>query len=971
MEPQALITELLELDSRQAQQAWLVAHGPSLSTTQQYELADALKTLADQVRGSDIQRCLALGELIRDLAQWADDPRIDALGLLALANGYVIGLGQYQRGIELYDEAAARYAACGDTAAEAQSQIGKLWALASLGRAAEALAIGERASNVLRQHARWIPLATLTSNLAIILGRSGQDAAALTRFDQAEALYAAHAPAAELSLLMIRINRGIVLRNLGRFDESIAEHQAALARYQALGQTISVARAQQNLALTYFILGRYNEALDLLDQAFATFLADGRQRHAMLVQLAISDCLLQLCRYQDALTKCRQARLLFADLGTPLEVGQSILNEATARLGLAEYDEAQASLVAARALFAQENNQAAVANVDLLMATAHLQQQAAQPALELARRAIDVFQAYDLPVGEARAGLVAARAALALGQIDEANDLVAAALRIGRRHNIPALTYQGHYLQGTLAATAGIYELGLAEYDAAIQALERLCGRLMVEFRADFVGDKERLYEDAVALCLDMAQPARGLAYCERAKSRALLDMLAHRLDLSIQARSDGDGPLVAELLDLRAERDRLYRRWQIGEGMEQFSQRGASLGERYQVEQVVLELEQRITELWHRLLVRNADYARDAALWQVRTEPVQPYLDPDTMLLEFYAIQGQIIVFLVTAGDVQARRLTTSLAQVQQLMRLFWLNLATVPRSPVERIVALTGNTRGVLHKLHQLLVDPLQAELAPYTRLIVVPHGILHYLPFHALYDGERYVLEQHEISYLPGASLLRYCREAGNRQRSQPFGGSNGDRLLAVANSYGGRLPATAEEAEIIATQWHGQLILEDAATVERVRTLAPTCRMLHMAAHGDFRPDNPLFSGLALADGWLTTLDIFNLRLRASLVTLSACQTGRSVVAGGDELLGLMRAFLSAGAASLVTTLWEVEDRSTTQLMRRFYASLLAGVTKGAALRAAQLSFVHSHDVPEYYRHPYFWAPFYLVGDAGLL
>ncbi len=966
MDSQAVIAELLELDSRRAQQAWLAAHVTSWSAARQFELANNLKTMADQVRGSDIQRCLALGQLIRDLAACTADPGIDALGLLAQANAYVIGLGQYQEGIELYDQAAALYAMQGDVAAQAQAQTGKLWALASLGRSEEALVLGEWASEVLRQHARWIPLATLISNLAIIHGRLGQDAAALARFDEAGALYRAHAPTAELSRLMIRLNRGIVLRNLGHFDESIAEHQAALVQYQALGQTMSVARAQQNLALTYFILGRYNEALDLLDQAFATFLADGRQRHAMLVQLAISDCLLQLCRYQDALAKCRQARGLFADLGTPLEMGQSILNEASAYLGLAQYDDAQTSLTAARTLFERENNQAAVANADVQTATVLLQQHAAAPALELARRAIDVFQAYDLPVGEARAALVAARAALALGEGAEANRLVAAALRIGLQHNIPALAYQGHYLQGALAATAGAYDAGLAEYDQAIQALERLCGRLMVEFRADFVGDKERLYEDAVALCLEMGQPARGLAYCERAKSRALLDMLAHRLDLSIQARSDSDRPLVTELLALRAERDRLYRRWQIGEGMEQFSQRGASLGERYAVEQTVLDLEQRITDLWHRLLIRNADYARDAALWQVRTEPAQPYLDSETLLLEFYAIQGQLIVFLVTGSGVQARRLTASLAQVQQLLRLFWLNLATVPQSTAERTVALAGNTRGVLHKLHQLLLSPLQPELAHYARLIVVPHGVLHYLPFHALFDGSHYALEQHEISYLPGASLLRYCREAGADPHAQRT-----DHLLAVANSYGGRLPATAEEAASIAALWQGQLILDDAATVERVRALAPACRILHMAAHGDFRPDNPLFSGLALADGWLTTLDIFNLRLHASLVTLSACQTGRSVVGGGDELLGLMRAFLSAGAASLVTTLWEVEDRSTTQLMRRFYASLLAGATKGAALRAAQLSFVRNHDVPDHYCHPYFWAPFYLVGDAGLL
>ena len=152
----------------------------------------------------------------------------------------------------------------------------------------------------------------------------------------------------------------------------------------------------------------------------------------------------------------------------------------------------------------------------------------------------------------------------------------------------------------------------------------------------------------------------------------------------------------------------------------------------------------------------------------------------------------------------------------------------------------------------------------------------------------------------------------------------------------------------------------------------------CRVIHLATHGDFRADNPLFSGLLMGDGWLTTLDIFNLRLQASLVTLSGCQTGRTVVGGGDELAGLMRAFLSGGAASLVLSLWAVEDQATAQLMEHFYRQLTTGATKGAALRAAQLHFIQrsgadqaAHPAHAMLAHPYYWAPFFLVGDAGPL
>jgi CHAT domain-containing protein len=164
------------------------------------------------------------------------------------------------------------------------------------------------------------------------------------------------------------------------------------------------------------------------------------------------------------------------------------------------------------------------------------------------------------------------------------------------------------------------------------------------------------------------------------------------------------------------------------------------------------------------------------------------------------------------------------------------------------------------------------------------------------------------------------------------------------------------------------WGCTALVEEEASLDSLHKRASECHVLHLATHGEFRGDNALFSGLALSDGWLTTLDIFNLRLNAELVTLSACQTGRSVVGGGDELFGLMRAFLSAGAASLVATLWTVEDRSTALLMQRFYQRLVKGESRGGALREAQLQFLRE-DENKMYNHPYFWASFFLVGDTG--
>jgi CHAT domain-containing protein len=132
------------------------------------------------------------------------------------------------------------------------------------------------------------------------------------------------------------------------------------------------------------------------------------------------------------------------------------------------------------------------------------------------------------------------------------------------------------------------------------------------------------------------------------------------------------------------------------------------------------------------------------------------------------------------------------------------------------------------------------------------------------------------------------------------------------------------------------------------------------VLHLACHGYFRPDNPLFSSLRLADGWLTVRDAYDLDLSCDLVTLSACETGVSAIAPGDELIGLARGFFSAGAPALLVSLWRVDDHITADMMASFYKQLREGDGPAAALRHAQRELLERHP------HPFFWSPFVLLG-----
>lgn len=965
--PEVVAERLLALATWPAQQAFLHRWAVRPDET----LAQLLKQRADHWLRCDLQAALRVAQLLLDLAEWTPLPVARALGVTIQANALVAGgLGGYYRAVTHYEEAAAIYTALDRPIDCAKVLVGKVSALAFLGRYDEALADGQRAAAILQVYAQWQPLAGLNWNLAIVYGRQGDDMGALAKFDQVLAFYQAQGAAGEWCLPMVEQNRAVVLRNLGQFTASIAASQRASHLFAQLGQTAEQARAQQNLALTYVTLGRYNEALELLDGASQVFLRDGRHADALMVELYVADCLLHLRRFREVLEKCEAIQDRFAQSGTRLEIGQALLQEGVAFAGLQRYPEALASLQASHTHFQAEGNAVWSASAEMERAAILLHQGNYAESLQVSLLCSDIFQVHELPVRRAQSCLLAARAALALQDEATVQRLLQQVFAISDLNDIPTLAYQGHYLLGDLCKQRAEMPQAQAAYDRAIQELERLRSNMMIEFRADFLADKQMVYEDMVDLCLTQQAPDAGFAYAERAKSRALLDLLAHRVDLRIQPKDERDHQAIAQLLHLRQERDRLYRRW---ESQSDLRQRGlvasvATAGASEE-QQKILVIEKQITALWHKLLVHNADYARDAALWQVYAEPVQAYLPADTLLVEYFVVRGALVVFLVSRDTVQAIRLTTPLHRVVQLTQLLGLNLRSVMHSGPAQLASLTQNAVGLLRQLYIALVAPFADHLPDYQRLQIVPHGPLHYLPFHALHTGEQYLVEQMEISYLPGADLLRYCAPVA----TPPTPTANTPAPVASASivlghSFDDRLPHTRAEAEQVAQLTGGQALLDNDATTQAVRTLAEQCRILHFATHGDFRNDNPLFSGLALADGWLTTLDIFSLRLRASLVTLSACQTGRHVIGGGDELLGLMRAFLYAGASSLVTTLWSVEDHSTARFMTLFYTHLMQGTTKGAALRQAQLAYLAGD---QRHAHPFFWAPFFLVGDAGAL
>jgi CHAT domain-containing protein len=258
----------------------------------------------------------------------------------------------------------------------------------------------------------------------------------------------------------------------------------------------------------------------------------------------------------------------------------------------------------------------------------------------------------------------------------------------------------------------------------------------------------------------------------------------------------------------------------------------------------------------------------------------------------------------------------------------------------------SMNRHLRDFFAELIEPLVDDLNSK-----HLIIVPHGVLHYLPFHAFFDGQRYLIDRWTVSYAPSATVLQYCMNRKPVENARPV-------LAGVADE---RAPLIKEEIRNLRKIVPGaRSYAGKRATKRAITRAAAEADFVHIATHSVFRRDNPMFSSFKLADGSLTALDLYAMKCRTNLVTLSGCKSGMGALPGADELLGLMRGFLYAGARSLLLSLWDVNDGSTAMFMTTFYERWLAGTSKAESVRAAVQSVRAIHP------HPYHWAGFVLIG-----
>ena len=916
------------------------------------QLLVRLKAESERYWVTDPHASLALAEALIDGAKLLARPGHEALGVMAKADALRY-LGRYPESLELFESAAQAFLTLGDEVGWARTRMGWVVSMQRTGKGAEALEVADRAREILVQHGERLRAGVIDLNAAVVCTYLGRYDRALALYERAQHTCESLGEPGESWVAAAKTNRAVVLTLLGEFDTALRLHGEAREVFERRGATVSVLRNDQNVAYVLAGQGHYTRALRLLVDALETAEQAGLDANATAIGVNVVECYLALNRHAEALDLANRTAARADRSGAPTDGARARFCAALAEARLGNLDGALGLLEDVAQTFERTGMSTELAVSSLERARLHLNAGAWTEAVGAAERARSAFAEKGTTVREAEAALIAARALLGLGGRDEAATTAREALRVLRGRGVDWLAYQSHHVLAEVAQAGGNVRAARQGYAAAIACIESVQSRLTSSMRTNFLDDKLPVYRGAIDCCLEAGDARQALAYLERAKSRALVDYLARNVDVRMRPRDAGDQPLVDELTRLRGEHNWFYSRLYgsgLGPTPDEAEARVLQAG--------IKDREQRIARLLERLALHADDEPHLAAALGADDEDALPAVGADMVMLEYYFRPDGGAVFVVSDEGVRVVPLVVRPSEIERLLYQWQLNLEAAGRARAAgaSLDPLGRNARGILEALYRALVLPVAAHVAGHPRLIVVPYGPTHAVPFHALFDGQRYLLETVEVATCPSMGLLRLC-EARPRQ---------GLSALVAAYSDGGRLPHVVEEAAAVAALLPGERLLESDATRQAVVQAAPQHGVLHLAAHGESRLDNPTFAHLKLADGQLSTADVFNLPLEGTLVTLSACETGRSVVTAGDELIGLSRGFLYAGASTLVQSLWRVDDASTAQLMTHFYAALRAGRAKAAALREAQLAAVADGS-----GHPYLWAPFQLVGDGGIL
>lgn len=573
------------------------------------------------------------------------------------------------------------------------------------------------------------------------------------------------------------------------------------------------------------------------------------------------------------------------------------------------------------------------------------------------------------------------------GELQEAeaafSKSIDAARESGRRDDL----WQSLSAKGDVLKTLGKNDEALGLLKESIAVLEHLRSEVnTAEQRAEYFQNKIKVYNDAIQILIAKQNLPEAFEYVQRSKARGFLDMLA-------EARVNQEDILSAELRERKKKDDNNLRK--IQQNIEaEYEKETVDHSKIAALEKQRNELEIEYSNLILEIRKQDPRIADIQYPEPLKLSEAQALLDPNSVLLEYSIGDSASWVFAITADSAAAFEVPSAKKLDGQIHD--YREVLLKPDVTFQTLEQAHNKYVTQAQTLYSELIRPVEAILNGKQRILLATDGALSYLPFESLltkrensktihFESLPYLVRDYEIYYVPSATVLASVIKNNHEKSDQPKQLlaladpwlKNGSGEIASVRGWGtlGPLPNARSEVQNIASLYPKDQVTvfegRQASEKNFKQTDLQDYKRIHFASHGLIDEEKPEFSALVLSsdekgseDGYLTMREVFDLKLNADLVVLSACKTGLGKEVRGEGVTGISRAFLCAGTPSVLVSLWDVYDRSTADFMASFYKNMeTKNMDKSAALREARLQMIASKK----FSHPYYWAPFVLIGN----
>jgi len=895
---------------------------------------------------NDLAEALALAKtekeragLLAEEKELATSELVEALN----AQGYRIGnQGNHQQALTIFHLARGIGEQIGARTALGNALTGIGFVYYAQGDYANALEFFQKCLAVLEAEGNKTGIARVLNNIGRIHDAQGDYAQALELYQKSLAIHEASGNKGGTATVLGNI--GVVYVRQGNLARALEYYQKSLAMSEATDDKLGIAITLGNIGAVYRKQGDYAQALDHYQKSLA--MSEALDDKVGIAQMAsnIGNIHSRQGEYAQALEYYQKSLAINEGLGVKRGIANALFSIGKVQAFQGNYEQALENYQKSLAMNEAMGNKDGVASALSKIGDIHQKQGRYSQALDFAERASTL------------------------------------ARQIG-----------GFEVLWAARVDAGLAYRALNQSDQARQAFEEAIA-IIETVRVQVAGgeqEQQRLFEDKLSPYLAMVDlliaqnnPTEALTFAERAKARALLDVLqTGRVNVAkamTASEQEQERQLNGQLVALNTQISREAARPQPDQ---------ARLSElKARLQEARLDFEAFQTNIY---AAHPEMRAQRGEAHPLKLEEASTLLPDDASALLEYVVTGEVTyLFVVTKAHgksgVEAQVFTLPVKQAE---------LAKLTESFRGRLAVRNLGVRASAHQLYDLLLKPAQALLRGKSSLVIVPDDRLWELPFQALLaEGDHYVIENSAVSYAPSLTALREMQ--ARRDRRPP--GATALSVLAFGNPAVGQetieraalalrggkldpLPEAEEEVHALGRLYgatRSKVYVGAEASEDRVKAEAGQARILHFATHGTLDNASPMYSYLALAqgdkneDGLLEAWELMRMDLKADLAVLSACETARGRYGAGEGVIGLTWALFVAGVPSTVVSQWKVDSASTRDLMLNFHHQLLAPaaktkVTKAEALRQAALKVMKNPGTS----HPFYWAGFVLVGDEG--